>query len=123
MMKNLLNQPSIGGLNEFAGFGKRFDETRARWNEEIETKKLQVEQLKDALDKHTAGFNFAGLHAGFHDLWLAKKSELRFLNVTLCILAALIPAAVVSGPFFIEPHLSIEIKGIDRIFLTYQHCP
>jgi len=92
--KRLINHKNISEINLF---NERYDSAismKKTWDDELDLKTKEINQLKDKLDEYKTGFNFVGLYKGFDSLSTEKLKEkawaLRFL-IGLGVLA-LLPA-------------------------------
>lgn len=68
----------------------RQEESLEEWDKKLKDREKKAEALEARLHNYETAFNFVGLYKGFSDLVKAKKSESKWLLVTLSIMGALI---------------------------------
>lgn len=131
LTKDLINNSDI---RAFKGFEEKIveaKELRDKWDEEIDSKKLVIEKLKDNLNEYKIGFNFVGLYKGFAELADKKSEEALLLfwaliGMGLLIISPLIfeivfaATEIYSGKSFGNEHFVILIPLISvEIIMLY----
>ena len=116
--KDFINDANIGVFKDFEGKKVEAENLKKQWDDEIKSKQVMVDELRNKLDEYKIGFNFVGLYQGFNDLTTKKAKEAFWLFLSLIFM----------GLFILSP-LIIEISiaatgfykgkslGIDHLFV------
>ncbi|WP_243373417.1 hypothetical protein [Geotalea sp. SG265] len=79
ILKSLINHENIESIINFNSTIENAKNLKKDWDNELELKLKEVEQLKNNLEQYKSAFNFVGLFQGFDDLSTEKKAEKRSL--------------------------------------------
>lgn len=116
--KEFINDANIGVFRDFEQKKQEAEKLKEQWENEIESKKVETDILKDKLDEYKIGFNFVGLYQGFSDLTKKKSKEAFWLFWSLIGMGFLIII-----PLIVEIILALQgvyvglSLGIDRFIL------
>lgn len=96
IVKDLMHSSALQKYKDFPGLVDKAEQLTSEWKIKLEEKISEVNNLKAALDKHEAAFNFVGLYAGFSKLGKIKAQEYKWAKWTMLLLgvALLIPLVV-----------------------------
>lgn len=70
--KEFINDSNIGVFRDFETKKTEAEELKKKWNDEIQVKTTETEELKNNLDKYKTAFNFVGLYQVFQT-WVKRK--------------------------------------------------
>jgi len=88
--KDFINDSNIGVFRDFQETKEKAKKLKEDWDNEIEEKMGDVDNLKNNLDKYKIGFNFVGLYQGFKSLGDDKDKEIELLFKSLIAMGAFI---------------------------------
>jgi len=81
--RDLINHPNIETFREYILLANNAKDLRDSWNKEIETKRKEVDILKQNLEQYQTEYNFVGLVDGFKNLLDQKRKERRLAFLSL----------------------------------------
>lgn len=121
IVKKLINNPALAEFNSFADTAKAATDLKVAWDEEIKVKKVEIEALRDGLNRITTTYNFVGLVKGFENLASVKKGERLRSFIALLLLGAIMVMPVLAQLWFTITH--IDTIDSHRNTLVYSLPP
>lgn len=101
ILRKMIHGQEVGAIKDFSKAMLEAKELKEKWDNEINQKKNQVEQLQQALDKQEDAFNFVGLYAGFSKLGRIKAIEHGWAKKIMFALGFLIPIPLLAEFFYL----------------------
>lgn len=105
IIKKLMNSPALSQFNDFSKTVEVAKNLKESWDEEIKEKNVEIEALRDGLERITTTYNFVGLVKGFENLAAAKSSERRRTFIALIALGAVMVVPVLAQIWFTTTHV------------------
>lgn len=116
--KDFINDANIGVFKDFEAKKIEAENLKKQWDEEIKSKKITTEELKDKLEKYKIGFNFVGLYQGFSELAEKKEKEAFWLFLSLIGMGLLILAPLtVEIIFAVTGLIDAKTLGLDHLII------
>lgn len=111
--KEFINDANIGIFRDFEQKKQEAEMLKEQWENEIQLKKIETDNLKDKLDEYKIAFNFVGLYQGFADLLTKKSGESLWLFWSLIGMGLLILAPLIVEIIFESNNiLSLDINRL-----------
>ena len=95
IVKDLMHSSALQKYKDFPDLVVKADQFTKAWKEGLNKKTEEVNNLKAALEKYEAAFNFVGLYAGFSKLGKVKAQEYKWAKITLFTLGLLLLAPLI----------------------------
>ena len=117
--REFINDANIGVFRDFEQKKSEAIKLKEQWNMELDSKKAEMDQIKDKLEEYKIGFNFVGLYKGFSELAGKKTKESFWLFWSLIGMGVLILL-----PLIVEIALAFfgsnkdEILGLDHLLVV-----
>ncbi|WP_151254158.1 hypothetical protein [Serratia plymuthica] len=88
------NDENLLLIRAFIKSHKDNEQYLTQWQNELDSRKAEVDKLKLALEEQENAFNFVGLYKGFDDLGKIKEKESKIATKILLVLGFLIPIPI-----------------------------